>query len=57
MANNALDLLERYREVALIWTVNHRAAAESMSRALHERLSRRPPRRLRRPSRWTTISR
>lgn len=38
MANDALDLLERYRRVALAWTVGFRApGATNMSNALHAR--------------------
>jgi hypothetical protein len=36
MANDALDLLERFRQAALRWTVDHRAQdAASMSNVLH----------------------
>lgn len=36
MANDALDVLERYRQAALAWTVQHRAAdAQTMNSTLH----------------------
>lgn len=40
MANDAIDLLERYRQVALAWTTNHRAQdTRTMTAALNAKVS------------------